>query len=167
MEQPISHDQTAGRLWQIQGDVVLRGNHLRGYLWCKAGNNSGFASSPFFLLPALNLMGRLHHSPGKMMLVLHILFLVLPCWVVASWSDSGIATDSIADAGGLLARQQAAAPCRLNYTTDVWTGCDDVLAQFGISLDQFRLANPGIGDACDGFVPGKTYCVAACESSWS
>jgi hypothetical protein len=96
-----------------------------------------------------------------MLLVLQIGLLCLPSWV-AAWSSG--AADSIYDVSGLMARQQAsAAPCRLNYTTDVWTGCDDVLAQFGISLDQFRLANPGIGAACDGYVPGKTYCVAACE----
>lgn len=50
--------------------------------------------------------------------------------------------------------------CRLNYTTDVWTGCDDVLAQFHIPLDEFIAANPGLGPACTGFVPGKTYCVS-------
>ena len=97
-----------------------------------------------------------------MMLVLPIGLLFLPSWVGA-WSSDSSPADSIVDANGLMPRQQAAAPCRLNYTTDVWTGCDDVLAQFGISLDQFRLANPGIGDACDGYVPGKTYCVAACK----
>jgi hypothetical protein len=98
-----------------------------------------------------------------MMLVLQIGFLFLPSWVGA-WLSGG--PDSIHDVGELpvMARQQTSAPpCRLNYTTDVWTGCDDVLAQFGISLDQFRLANPGIGAACDGFVPGNTYCVAACK----
>lgn len=94
------------------------------------------------------------------MLFLQIGFLFLPSWVVA-WSGQA---DSLHDASELMARQQTSPPpCRLNYTTDVWTGCDDVLAQFGISLDQFRLANPSIGAACDGFVPGKTYCVAACE----
>lgn len=97
------------------------------------------------------------------MLVLPIGLLFLPSWVGA-WSSDSSPADSIVDANGLMPRQQAAAPCRLNYTTDVWTGCDDVLAQFGISLDQFRLANPGIGDACDGYIPGKTYCVAACKA---
>lgn len=49
--------------------------------------------------------------------------------------------------------------CRQDYKTDVWTGCDDVLAQFQLTLEEFILANPSIGDECDGFVPGKTYCV--------
>jgi hypothetical protein len=53
-----------------------------------------------------------------------------------------------------------ASMCRLNYTTDVWTGCDDVLAQFGIPLDGFIEANPGLGPACTNFVPGNTYCVS-------
>ena len=59
------------------------------------------------------------------------------------------------------ARQAAVVSlCRLNYTTDVWTGCEDVLAQFKIPLDEFITANPGLGPACTNFVPGKTYCVS-------
>jgi hypothetical protein len=49
--------------------------------------------------------------------------------------------------------------CRQEFKTDVWTGCDDVLAQFDLKLEEFKLANPTIGDKCDGFVPGETYCV--------
>jgi hypothetical protein len=49
--------------------------------------------------------------------------------------------------------------CRQEFKTDVWTGCDDVLAQFQLRLEEFMLANPTIGDECDGFVPGETYCV--------
>lgn len=52
-----------------------------------------------------------------------------------------------------------AVDCRQKFKTDVWTGCDDVLAQFQLTLKEFMLANPTIGDACDGFVPGETYCV--------
>lgn len=50
-------------------------------------------------------------------------------------------------------------PCRLNYTTDVWTGCEDVLYQFHITLDDFIANNPGLKEECDGFVPGNTYCI--------
>ncbi|GKU10105.1 hypothetical protein FLAG1_08927 [Fusarium langsethiae] len=50
--------------------------------------------------------------------------------------------------------------CRQEFKTDVWTGCDDVLAQFQLTLEEFILANPTIGEECDGFVPGETYCVA-------
>ncbi|RKK94305.1 hypothetical protein BFJ68_g15218 [Fusarium oxysporum] len=50
--------------------------------------------------------------------------------------------------------------CRQKFKTNVWTGCDDVLSQFQLTLKEFMLANPTIGDACDGFVPGETYCVA-------
>ncbi|KAJ4169800.1 hypothetical protein NW754_005948 [Fusarium falciforme] len=53
-----------------------------------------------------------------------------------------------------------AQPCRMNFTTDVWTRCDDLLAQFDLTLEEFMLANPSIGEACDGFKPGETYCVA-------
>lgn len=72
---------------------------------------------------------------------------------------------SLRDLTGLVAKQEQPLlpPCRLNYTTDVWTGCDDVLAQFHISLDDFIYANPEIGEACSGFVPGNTYCVYRSE----
>ncbi|KAK2762727.1 hypothetical protein FQN54_000901 [Arachnomyces sp. PD_36] len=51
-------------------------------------------------------------------------------------------------------------PCALSFTTDVWTGCRDVLRQFWITLEYFRWANPGkFGEDCSGFVPGETYCV--------
>lgn len=52
--------------------------------------------------------------------------------------------------------------CRMNFTTNVWMGCDDLLAQFHLTLEDFMLANPSIGEACDGFEPGETYCVAPC-----
>lgn len=65
----------------------------------------------------------------------------------------------------IFARQASQLPaCRLNYTTTVWTNCTDVLAQFELSLDQFLYANPQLGDACDGFAPGKTYCVSRRKS---
>lgn len=48
----------------------------------------------------------------------------------------------------------------MNYTTDVWTGCADVLAQFKITLDYFQLANPDVGSSCQDFVPGNVYCVS-------
>lgn len=48
----------------------------------------------------------------------------------------------------------------MNYTTDVWTGCADVLTQFNITLDYFQLANPDIGSNCQNFVPGSVYCVS-------
>jgi hypothetical protein len=50
--------------------------------------------------------------------------------------------------------------CHMNYTTDVWTGCADVLAQFNITMDYFNTANPNIGSNCQNFVPGNTYCVS-------
>ncbi|RLL93060.1 hypothetical protein CFD26_101227 [Aspergillus turcosus] len=50
--------------------------------------------------------------------------------------------------------------CHMNYTTDVWTGCADVLAQFNITMDYFNTANPNIGSNCENFVPGNTYCVS-------
>jgi hypothetical protein len=53
-------------------------------------------------------------------------------------------------------------PCRLNYTTDVWTSCADVIAQFEITLAQFLYANPQLGEGCDGFKPGEKYCVFRC-----
>ncbi|KFA54462.1 hypothetical protein S40293_08001 [Stachybotrys chartarum IBT 40293] len=52
------------------------------------------------------------------------------------------------------------AQCRQNFTTDVWTLCADVLAQFHLSLDQFTAMNPDVGEVCGGFVPGEPYCVA-------
>jgi hypothetical protein len=52
-----------------------------------------------------------------------------------------------------------AVDCRQEFKTDVWTGCDDVLVQFQLTLKEFMLANPTIGDECDGFVPGETYCI--------
>ncbi|KAI0435824.1 hypothetical protein F4803DRAFT_277012 [Xylaria telfairii] len=62
----------------------------------------------------------------------------------------------------LSSRQQGEIPiCRLNFTTDVWTGCEDVLAQFDLTLEQFMYANPGITKNCGNFIPGNTYCVAA------
>lgn len=65
------------------------------------------------------------------------------------------------------ARQATVAPiCRQNYTTDVWTGCDDVLAQFNIPLDEFITANPGLGPACTNWVPGNTYCVSWRKYIW-
>lgn len=57
-------------------------------------------------------------------------------------------------------------PCALNFTTDVWTGCRDVLRQFYITLEYFRWANPGqFGEDCSGFVPGETYCVKRRKNS--
>jgi hypothetical protein len=55
------------------------------------------------------------------------------------------------------------AQCRQNFTTDVWTLCADVLAQFHLSLDQFTAMNPDVGEVCGGFVPGEPYCVARCK----
>lgn len=80
-------------------------------------------------------------------------------------SHSIALASSLPDLTGLEARQEQPLlpPCRLNYTTDVWTGCDDVLAQFHISLDDFLYANPELGEACSGFVPGNTYCVYRSE----
>lgn len=36
----------------------------------------------------------------------------------------------------------AGGPCRMNYTTDVWTGWNDILGQFRISMEDFHRANP-------------------------
>lgn len=85
---------------------------------------------------------------------------MLPLLIIVSSLGFASAAHKISHPA-LHARQASAAPlCRLNYTTDVWTGCDDVLAQFQIPLDGFITANPGLGPACTGFVPGKTYCVS-------
>ncbi|KAJ8070645.1 hypothetical protein OCU04_001016 [Sclerotinia nivalis] len=49
--------------------------------------------------------------------------------------------------------------CHLNYTTDVWTGCANVLSQFNITLAYFESSNPEVGPNCGSFVPGNTYCI--------
>lgn len=49
--------------------------------------------------------------------------------------------------------------CHLNYTTDVWTGCTDVLSQFNITFEYFQYSNPGITDHCANFAPGTQYCI--------
>lgn len=49
--------------------------------------------------------------------------------------------------------------CHLEYTTDVWTGCAQLLEQFNVSLAYFRYANPEITANCASFVPGQTYCI--------
>jgi hypothetical protein len=49
--------------------------------------------------------------------------------------------------------------CHLSYTTDVWTGCADVLFQFNISLAYFRYVNPNLTEDCSNFQPGDTYCI--------
>ncbi|KAH7356065.1 hypothetical protein BKA66DRAFT_446026 [Pyrenochaeta sp. MPI-SDFR-AT-0127] len=89
-------------------------------------------------------------------------YLAVTAAVVFSASASNFfGTDSI-----LVARQQTALPpCRLNYTTDVWTGCADVLAQFELKLEEFLYANPQLGPACDGFKPGETYCISRPRNS--
>lgn len=106
-------------------------------------------------------------NTAKRMAFMKVLLVGALCLPLGLMAQDVESDDHYHDVDGLLMPRQetTALPCRLNYTTDVWTGCDDVLAQFGISLDQFRLANPSIGPACDQFVPGKTYCVAACESA--
>ncbi|KFA56368.1 hypothetical protein S40293_09444 [Stachybotrys chartarum IBT 40293] len=45
--------------------------------------------------------------------------------------------------------------CRQNFTTDVWTLCEDVLAQFSLTLEQFTALNPQVGEICGAFVPGE------------
>ena len=49
--------------------------------------------------------------------------------------------------------------CHLEYTTDVWTGCAQILEQFNISLAYFQYANPNITANCANFVPGQSYCI--------
>ena len=49
--------------------------------------------------------------------------------------------------------------CHLEYTTDVWTGCAQILEQFNISLAYFQYANPSITANCASFVPGQNYCI--------
>ncbi|CAI6331050.1 unnamed protein product [Periconia digitata] len=84
-----------------------------------------------------------------------VLAIAMLIWgTIAGFHD--IEADSIL----VFARQATSLPpCRLNYTTDVWTGCADVIAQFEITLEEFLYANPQLGEGCDGFKPGETYCV--------
>jgi hypothetical protein len=63
----------------------------------------------------------------------------------------------------LIERQNELPECRLEYQTDVWTGCYDVVAQFSLSLERFLEANPQLTEECGGFVPGETYCIHRCE----
>ncbi|CAD6447522.1 deedc29b-f137-4857-90c2-01960bb5913f [Sclerotinia trifoliorum] len=56
-------------------------------------------------------------------------------------------------------RQTNLPECHLNYTTDIWTGCADVLSQFNITLVYFESSNPEVSPNCDGFIPGNTYCI--------
>ena len=49
--------------------------------------------------------------------------------------------------------------CHLEYTTDVWTGCAQILEEFNISLAEFQYANPNITANCANFVPGQNYCI--------
>jgi hypothetical protein len=59
-----------------------------------------------------------------------------------------------------LARQTQQLPeCRYAYQTNVWTGCQDLLYTFGISLSYFRKVNPEISSTCDNYVAGNTYCL--------
>lgn len=51
--------------------------------------------------------------------------------------------------------------CRLNYTTNLWSSCAQVLQEFNLTLDAFEDVNPTIGINCTNFVPGSTYCIAA------
>ncbi|MCJ1283615.1 hypothetical protein MMC26_002946 [Xylographa opegraphella] len=70
--------------------------------------------------------------------------------------------------GSLVQRQSAGEPlpeCHLQYTTDVWTGCADVLVQFNITLEYFQYANPNITANCADFVPGQTYCIHRASGS--
>lgn len=70
--------------------------------------------------------------------------------------------ESGSDAHHLLKRQGAGEKlpeCRLDYRTSFWTDCRGILSQFHVSLDRSRANNPGIGLACERFVPGETYCI--------
>ncbi|KAI0118067.1 carbohydrate-binding module family 18 protein [Hypoxylon sp. NC0597] len=51
--------------------------------------------------------------------------------------------------------------CRLNYTTNLWSSCAQVLQEFNLTLDAFQDINPSISDNCENFNPGSMYCVAA------
>lgn len=53
--------------------------------------------------------------------------------------------------------------CRLNYTTNLWSSCAQVLQEFNLTLDAFESVNPTIGENCTNFNPGSTYCIATGE----
>lgn len=59
----------------------------------------------------------------------------------------------------LMKRQGGLPECRMNYTTDIWTTCYDVIVQFGLTFDDFIWSNPSLSEGCAGFEPGETYCV--------
>ncbi|KAI0901421.1 hypothetical protein F4806DRAFT_489897 [Annulohypoxylon nitens] len=55
--------------------------------------------------------------------------------------------------------------CRLNYTTNLWSSCAQVLQEFNLTLDAFESVNPTIGENCTNFNPGSTYCIATAVGS--
>ena len=83
------------------------------------------------------------------------------CLFVEATNSDAAPGFGFAPAGGWKRRDTTGSlpECHLNYTTDVWTGCADVLAQFNITLAYFRYANPEITSNCASFVPGNTYCI--------
>jgi hypothetical protein len=88
-----------------------------------------------------------------------VLILAAQCFAWSTWPIK-----AGPDAPLLVTRQNELGECRLNYTTDIWTWCEDVLAQFDITLDDFIDDNPSLSDGCAGFQPGETYCVGRCKS---
>ncbi|OTA65821.1 carbohydrate-binding module family 18 protein [Hypoxylon sp. EC38] len=87
--------------------------------------------------------------------------------IIASTTSATLLEDlglGLLERHNLLSRRQTVSSnftCRLNYTTNLWSSCAQVLQEFNLTLDAFEDINPSIGENCTNFNPGSTYCVAA------
>lgn len=101
------------------------------------------------------------HSCFIMLEFTYLLALFSNCWVFAGLTESS-AHGSEPYLKGFIKRQTfngTLPDCHLYYSTDVWTGCAQVLTQFNVSFEYFQYANPNISANCANFVPGGIYCI--------
>lgn len=49
--------------------------------------------------------------------------------------------------------------CSISASTDGWTTCASLTAQYQIPLIKFVAMNPAVGAACQQFQPGVDYCI--------
>ncbi|KAA6411219.1 MAG: hypothetical protein FRX48_04499 [Lasallia pustulata] len=107
------------------------------------------------------------HSCFIMLEFTYLLALFSNCWVFAGLTESS-AHGSEPYLKGFIKRQTfngTLPDCHLYYSTDVWTGCAQVLTQFNVSFEYFQYANPNISANCANFVPGGIYCIHRASGS--
>lgn len=87
------------------------------------------------------------------------LFSLIVFAALAAMQSTHTVVPSVAVLQGRQTLGDVPSDCHLEYTTDVWTGCAQILEQFNISLAYFQYANPNITANCANFVPGQSYCI--------